>query len=124
MLPLVATGALKNESACTFLVSYLNVGKRVASSNDNFIIFGANCEESCPVVKKYVQLLCQEITNLEGKVFEIEGLKFTFKFEEVPNDMKMLAMLGGRVIKQCQVLFLVCKCIKRKLFRFKGYICN
>ena len=87
----------KKESACTFLVSFLNVGKRVASSNDNFIIFGANCEGSCPVVKKYVQLLCQEITNLEGKVFEIEGLKVTFKFEEVPNDMKMLAMLGGEL---------------------------
>ena len=49
------------------------------------------------MVKKYVQLLCQEITNLEGKVFEIEGLKVTFKFEEVPNDMKMLAMLGGEL---------------------------
>ena len=31
----------KNESACTFLVSFLNV----ASSNDNFFIFSANCEE-------------------------------------------------------------------------------
>ena len=49
------------------------------------------------MVKKYVQLLCQEITNLEGKVFEIEGLKVTFKFEEVPNDMKMVAMLGGEL---------------------------
>ena len=71
----------KNESACTFLVSFLNVGKRVASSNDNFVIFGASCEESCLVVKKYVQLLCQEIANLEGKVFVIEGLEVTFKFE-------------------------------------------
>lgn len=49
------------------------------------------------MVKKYVQLLCQEITNLEGKVFEIEGLKVTLKFEEVPNDMKMVAMLGGEL---------------------------
>ena len=31
----------KNESACTFLVSFLNV----ASSNDNFFIFSANCEQ-------------------------------------------------------------------------------
>lgn len=85
----------KNESACTFLVSFLNVGKRVASNNDNFMIFGANCEESCLVVKKYVRFLCQEIIDLQGKVFEIEGLKVSFKFEEVPNDMKMLAMLGG-----------------------------
>ena len=26
----------KNESACSFLISFLNVGKRVASSSDNF----------------------------------------------------------------------------------------
>lgn len=32
----------KNESACSFLVSFLNVGRRVASSYDNFLIFGAN----------------------------------------------------------------------------------
>lgn len=42
----------KNKSACSFLVSFLNVGKRVASSADNFLTFGANCEsESCAVVK-------------------------------------------------------------------------
>lgn len=44
----------KNESVCIFLVSFLNVGKRVVFSNDNFIIFGVNCEEFCFVVKKYV----------------------------------------------------------------------
>ena len=38
-------------------------------------------------MKKYVQFLCQEIIDLHGKVFEIEGLKVSFKFEEVPNDM-------------------------------------
>ena len=36
----------KNESACSFLLSFINVGKRVASSNDKFVIFGANCEET------------------------------------------------------------------------------
>ncbi|KAJ7351107.1 hypothetical protein OS493_036564 [Desmophyllum pertusum] len=68
----------KNESACTFLASFLNVGKKVASNNENFVIFGANCEESCSVVKKYVQFLCQEIADLQGKVFDIEGIKGTF----------------------------------------------
>ena len=29
----------KNESACTFLVSFLNVGKRVASNNDNLYYY-------------------------------------------------------------------------------------
>ncbi|KAK2558852.1 hypothetical protein P5673_018463 [Acropora cervicornis] len=34
---------------------FMNVGRRVASSYDNFLIFGANCDESSPVVKKYVR---------------------------------------------------------------------
>ena len=45
----------KNTSACSFLVSFLNVGKQVASSSDNFLVFGANCEsESCGVVQNFV----------------------------------------------------------------------
>lgn len=41
----------KNESACSFLISFLNVGKRVASNSDNFLVFGGNVEETSPVVK-------------------------------------------------------------------------
>ena len=85
-----------NESACSFLLSFMNVGKRVASSNDNFIIFGGNCEETS-LVHKYCQFLCKEICEIENKVFEIEGLHVTFKYAELPNDMKMLAMLGGEL---------------------------
>ena len=44
-----------------------------------------------------MQLLCHEIADLEGRVFEIEGVKVAFKFEEVPNDIKILAMLGGEL---------------------------
>ena len=87
----------KNESACSFLLSFINVGKRVASSNDNFIIFGRNCEETSPVARKCCQFLCKEISDIEIKVFEIEGLHVTFKCAELPNDMKMLAMLGGEL---------------------------
>lgn len=43
----------KNESVCFFLLSFINVGKRVVLSNDNFIIFGGNCEEISLVVRKY-----------------------------------------------------------------------
>ena len=87
----------KNKSACSFLLSFINVGKRVASSNDNFIIFGGNCEETSLVVRKYCQFLCKEISEIEKKIFEIEGLHVTFKCAELPNDMKMLAMLGGEL---------------------------
>ena len=53
----------KNETACSFLSSFLNTGKRVASSSDNFLIFGANCEESSLVVKKYVQAARKQIVD-------------------------------------------------------------
>ena len=87
----------KNESACSFLVSFLNTGKRVASSSDNFLIFGANCQESSLVVRRYVQDMCYQMAYLEGKIIEIDGLQVTFKLQELPNDMKMLAMLAGEV---------------------------
>ena len=84
----------KNESACSFLVSFLNSGKRVVSSSDIFLVFGANCQETSMVFKKYVLATCKQMADLHGKVFEINGLFVTFSFEEPPNDMKILAMLA------------------------------
>ena len=49
------------------------------------------------MVKKYVQAACKQIVDLEGKVFKINDLHVTFGFKELPNDMKMLAMLGGEL---------------------------
>lgn len=70
---------------------------RVASSSDNFLVFGANCEETSLVVRKYVQAFCKQVDNVVGKVYGIEGFHVTFNIEELPNDMKMLAMLGGEL---------------------------
>ena len=58
----------KNESAFFFLVSFLNVGRRVESSYDNFLIFGANCDESSPV-----RSLLPQIAELERTEYEFEG---------------------------------------------------
>ena len=67
----------KNENACSFLINFLNVGKRVASSSDNFLVFGANCDsESSPVVIRYVKSVCKQIIDMKGKVYEIDGLPF------------------------------------------------
>jgi len=65
----------KNESTRSFLVSFLNVGRRVASSYDNFLIFGANCDESSPVTKKYVRSLLPQLAELERAEYEFEGIK-------------------------------------------------
>lgn len=74
----------KHESACSFLASFLNVGRKVASNYDNYCIF----------VKKYVGSLLHQVVDLEGKTFKIENW-LTVTLEELPNDMKMLAMLSG-----------------------------
>ncbi len=84
----------KNGSACSFLISFLNAGKRVVSSTDNFLVFRADGEETSIIVRKYILDTCKQIADLQGKVFEINGLSVTFSFEEIPNDMKMLAKLG------------------------------
>ena len=71
----------KNKNACSFLVSFLNVGKQVASSSDNFLVFGANFEsESCAVVQNYVKFACKQMKDLDGKAFAIDVFHVTFKF--------------------------------------------
>ena len=87
----------KSETECSFLVSFLNASKRVASSSDSFLMFGANVEESLLVVKKYAQHVYKPIVELEGKVFESCGFHVAFRFEEPLNDMKILAMLAGEL---------------------------
>ena len=59
----------------------------MASSYDNFLIFGANCDESSPVTKKYVRSLLPQIAELERAEYEFEGIKYRFKLEELPNDL-------------------------------------
>ena len=41
----------KDNTACAWLVSILNIGRGVLSSNENFSLFGANCKEDCVPLK-------------------------------------------------------------------------
>ena len=43
----------KEDTGCAWLVSFLNRGKHILSSNENFMIFGANCSEDAVVVRHY-----------------------------------------------------------------------
>ena len=87
----------KYDQSCAWLVSLLNVGKRFLSNEDNFMIFGANCSESCKAVERYVAQLGTDIKYLEGRVFNISGRDYKFELSELPNDMKMLCFLGGEL---------------------------
>ena len=69
----------------------------MASSYDNFLIFGGSCDESSPVTKKYVRSFLPQLAEFERAEYEFDGIKYRFKLEELPNDMKMLAMLAGEL---------------------------
>lgn len=66
-------GALlvKEVSECAWLVSILHIGQGVLSSNENFLLFGANCNESCIPVKRFLQKLLVDIKRIESKIFKI-----------------------------------------------------
>ena len=44
----------KDNKACAWLVSFLNIGQGVLSANDSFLLFGANCAENCLAVKCFL----------------------------------------------------------------------
>jgi hypothetical protein len=39
----------KFDQSCAWLVSFLNIGHKILSSEENFLIFGSNCSETSPV---------------------------------------------------------------------------
>lgn len=73
------------------------MGKRFLSNEDDFLIFGANCSESCEAVEQYVAELVTDIKYLEGRTFHISGKDIKFELPDLPNDMKMLSFLGGEL---------------------------
>ena len=81
----------------SWLVSFLNVGARVASPNDNFLLFGANCKEDHPAVRLFTKQLASQIEEIEQKTYTVSGVHVTFSFELVPSDMKFLCFINGEL---------------------------
>lgn len=104
---LMAIGGDEAPGAGTsFLISFLNVGKRIASRKENYLLFGGNIKENGKIAQRYVLHLMWQIKQVESEVFELnipcidgESKKFTveFKLELLPNDLKMLAFLAGEL---------------------------
>ena len=88
-------------SGTAFLLSFLNVASRLASSAENFLIFGANVKENSVIVQNYLQKLLSDIQFLEQNVFHVnvngQEQCVEFKLGALPNDMKMLAFLCGEL---------------------------
>jgi hypothetical protein len=87
----------KWDESVYWLVSFLNVGPRVASPNDNFLLFGANCKETHNVVIKFCNLLAEQCLAIEKETYSLCGMSVKFTFELVPSDMKFLAFINGEL---------------------------
>lgn len=91
----------KDDTACAWLVSLLNIGRGVLSSNDNFLLFGANCKEDCVPVSRFLMKLVTDISEIEKNTYSVDcngvSVDVKFCFSELPNDMKMLCFLAGEL---------------------------
>ena len=91
----------RDDTAFSWLVSFLNIGQGVLSSNNNFLLFGANSAENCLPVRRFLGRLMTDIQRIESSSYSIaakgENVIVKFVFSELPNDMKMLAFLAGEL---------------------------
>ena len=80
---------------------FVNCGSRVASPEENFLLFGANCSEDCEVARRFINILMQQMKEVEGTSYIVvvngEEKCVQFEFELLPNDMKYLAFIGGEL---------------------------
>ena len=73
----------KWDESMSWLVSFLIVGPRVASPNDNFLLFGANCKETHEVVKLFCKLLTDNCAAIE-RTFNVGDVQVKFTFDLFP----------------------------------------
>ena len=55
----------KESEATAWLVSFLNLGNRIASCDDNFLLLGANCKEDHPAMIRYATQIRGEIPRFK-----------------------------------------------------------
>jgi hypothetical protein len=96
----------KHDTACAWLVGFLNIGRGILSSNENFLLIGANCSENCIPVRRYIKMLVSDIQHNEQQTFKctyttLEDQTCTvdikFHISEFLNDLKMVAFLCGEL---------------------------
>ena len=91
----------KDDTACAWLVGLLNITRGVLSSNENYLLFGANCSENSEAVKRYLKHLLAEIDIVQSKTYVLthkgQSVNVKFRIAELPNDMKMLSFITGEL---------------------------
>ena len=99
---LVAVGADgapfgKDETATSFVVSFLNVLDGVQSCDNNFLLMGANCDETHELMHEYTKHVVYEMEQIEDKQYEVNGNTISFQCKLVPSDQKWMASMAGEL---------------------------
>lgn len=91
----------KDDIVCVWFFSFLNIGRGVFSSNENYFLFGVNCKEDCILVVCFLKKVVSDISDLEKSIFFLDcnGIFIDVKFKilEFLNDMKMLVFFVGEL---------------------------
>lgn len=87
----------KDETATAYLLSYLNVLQGVQSCDHNYLLLGANCDETHEVMYEYTKHLVEEMEDMEKSEFEVLGRKVKFRFKLIPSDQKWMASMSGEL---------------------------
>ena len=91
----------KDDEATAWLLSFLNVGGRIGSCNENFLLCGANCSESHPYMFKFAQKLVLDVhvAYIEKQMYVLPDSKTKARFtvELIPSDMKWAATFSGEL---------------------------
>ena len=81
--------------------TFVNVGKRIASSFEIFMIFWAECSEDSDLVRKYILKLTKDLVELEKNVYHVnvKGVQYPMEFRVslMSNNMKNVAFLAGQL---------------------------
>ena len=87
----------QTDAGITITLSFINLVHKVASSHHQYLLLGANCGETHPVVKSFLTDVISQISLIEIKSYTVCDKQVTFSLGFFPCDNKMLAELAGEL---------------------------
>ena len=74
------------------LISFINVGERIASSAEQFLLFGADVDENSDIVTIFFEKLVGDLNILENSVFDVMVKGTKRKVEFKPSQKNKLSL--------------------------------
>lgn len=84
----------KDETATSYLVSFLNILEGVQSCDHNYMLMGANCDETHELMFEYTKHVVKEMEEIERKNYVVRGKTVTFQRKLI---QKWMASMAGEL---------------------------